>query len=81
MSAQESESKDHANNAPTTTVSADLKLTWSVEKLADDLFGHPGAWLSAPHPMLGGRRPNELVGTAEEFRVRNLLIALGQGLY
>ncbi len=50
-------------------------------RLAADVLDDPGPWLRAPNAQLGDRRPIDLVGTEEEFRVTNLLVAIDQGLF
>jgi uncharacterized protein (DUF2384 family) len=32
-------------------------------------------WLKTPNTRLGGRKPEDLIGTAEEMKVRNILRA------
>jgi uncharacterized protein (DUF2384 family) len=32
-------------------------------------------WLTTPNTRLGGRKPEDLIGTAEEIKVRNILRA------
>lgn len=53
----------------------------STLELAADVLDDPGPWLRAPNAQLGDRRPIDLVGTEEEFRVANLLVAIDQSLF
>jgi uncharacterized protein (DUF2384 family) len=53
----------------------------STLELAEDVLENPGAWLRTPNPQLGDRKPIELVGTDEDYKVFNLLNAVDQGLF
>lgn len=39
------------------------------------------AWMAAPHPLLGGRSPRELILAGELERVRDVLAQLRDGAY
>ena len=41
----------------------------------------PEGWLSTPNAQFGGRKPQDLVGTAEEPKIFDLLHAVDQGLF
>ncbi len=41
----------------------------------------PATWLATPSAQLGGRKPGDLIGTDEEFKVVSLLQAVDQGLF
>jgi DNA-binding transcriptional ArsR family regulator len=41
----------------------------------------PEAWLQQSHPQFGGRKPIELLGSSEEFRIMNYINALRHGLF
>jgi hypothetical protein len=55
--------------------------TQAILELAGDLLKYPDLWLRASNPQLGNRRPIDLIGTEEEFRVYNLLNAVNWGLF
>jgi hypothetical protein len=38
-----------------------------------DLVAEPDAWLDTPHPMLAYRKPRDLIGTDQEWMLRDLL--------
>jgi Protein of unknown function (DUF2384) len=50
-------------------------------KLLTGLVDHPKAWLTTPSAHFGGRRPGDLVGTDEEYKIVDLLQAVDQGLF
>jgi uncharacterized protein (DUF2384 family) len=39
------------------------------------LLDNAEEWLSTPNTRLGGRTPNELIGTSEEGKIRDILRA------
>jgi hypothetical protein len=45
------------------------------------VLDQPDKWMATPNHQFGGRRPNELVGTAEETKIFDLLHAVDQGLF
>jgi hypothetical protein len=53
----------------------------SILELAEDVLQDPRAWLDTPNSQLGGRRPNDLIGTDEEEKVYHLLKAVDLGLF
>ncbi len=53
----------------------------STLELANDVLEKPGLWLRTPNPRLGDRKPIDLLDTDEEHRVRDILIAVDQGLF
>jgi hypothetical protein len=53
----------------------------SALQLAFDVLQDPRGWLEAENSQFGGRRPIDLIGTAEEVKVYNLLNAVDQGLF
>lgn len=50
-------------------------------KLLRAVVDHPETWLSTPSVQFGGRRPCDLIGTDEEFKIFDLLYAVEQGLF
>lgn len=69
-------SESKAGERPTQT-----EQTRSTLKLAGDVLENPDLWLITSNPQLGNRRPIDLIGTEEEFRVYNLLNAVNWGLF
>jgi hypothetical protein len=53
----------------------------SVHELVDAVVANPEAWLSMPSAQFGGRRPSDLIGTEEEHKIVDLLLAVDQGLF
>ncbi len=55
----------------------------SAELLAllQAVVDNPERWLSTPSAQFGGRKPQDLVGTAEEPKIFDLLHAVDQGLF
>lgn len=37
-------------------------------------------WFEMPHPLLGGQKPRQLVGTPQEELIRDLVRAIKQGM-
>jgi hypothetical protein len=52
-----------------------------LDKLLHAVVDDPETWLSTPSVQFGGRRPCDLVGTDEEFKIFDLLYAVEQGLF
>lgn len=53
-------------------------------KILDDVSGFVDdaeAWFHSPNPEFGGRKPVELLGTAEEPRLRNRIMAAKLGMF
>ena len=53
----------------------------STLELVDRVVQDPGTWLRSPNSRFENRSPIDLIGTAEEVRVRNILFAVEYGLY
>jgi uncharacterized protein (DUF2384 family) len=51
-----------------------------VRKEAARLVKRPDKWLDMPNDQLGGKSPNELIGTDQEQQVRDLLRAIEHGM-
>ena len=47
----------------------------SPDVLADvrELLTNADEWMNTPNTILGGRSPNELIGTPDEIRIRHIL--------
>jgi Protein of unknown function (DUF2384) len=52
-----------------------------LDTLLADVVEHPENWMSTPSAQLGGRRPSDLVGTEEEFKIFDILHAVDQGFF
>jgi hypothetical protein len=52
-----------------------------LDELLAAVIDNPDIWLSTPSVQFGGRRPGELVGTEEEFKIFDILHAVDQGLF
>ncbi len=53
----------------------------ALDKLLTEVVNKPDEWLSTPSVHFGGRRPLDLVGTDEEYKLLDLLQAVNQGLF
>jgi hypothetical protein len=49
--------------------------------LLNSVLDQPETWMSTPSIQFGGRRPADLVGTEEEAKIFDILIAVDQGLF
>jgi Protein of unknown function (DUF2384) len=52
-----------------------------LDALLADVVEHPQVWMSTPNAQFGGRRPIDLVGTEEEFKIFDILHAVDLGLF
>jgi hypothetical protein len=52
-----------------------------LKQLLIEVIDNPETWLSTPSVQFGGRKPGDLVGTEEEFKLFDLLHAVDQGLF
>jgi hypothetical protein len=52
-----------------------------LDALLAAVVEHPESWMSTPSVQFGGRRPADLVGTEEEFKIFDILHAVDQGLF
>jgi Protein of unknown function (DUF2384) len=52
-----------------------------LDELLTTVVDNPEIWMSTPSIQFGGRRPSELVGTEEEFKIFDVLHAVDQGLF
>jgi hypothetical protein len=52
-----------------------------LAELLDSVVDDPEKWLSTPSVQFGGRKPGDLIGTAEEPKIFDLLHAVDQGLF
>lgn len=54
--------------------------TCDIRDLIDEVIPHPRAWVDTPHELLGGSRPNDLIGTDGEIHVRQLTRSIKHGM-
>jgi uncharacterized protein (DUF2384 family) len=54
--------------------------TIELEVLIDEVVPEPEAWKHTPNPVLGGRRPIDLLHTPQERILRDLLRAAKHGM-
>ena len=53
----------------------------NLAALLSTVLDQPDKWMATPNHQLGGRKPSDLVGTAEETKIFDLLHAVDQGLF
>ena len=51
-----------------------------VQDLAAAVLADPDQWMDTPHPLLGGYRPQDLIGTNHEQQLRDLLRSIKYGM-
>jgi uncharacterized protein (DUF2384 family) len=51
-----------------------------IREEAAEMIAEPEKWLDMPNAMLGGEKPNDLIGTDREQLVRDLLRAIKYGI-
>jgi hypothetical protein len=44
------------------------------------IFDDPDLWLDTPHKSLGWRKPRDLLGTEDEYRVRDIIRRIKHGI-
>lgn len=71
--------KDASKSGSTLVV--DRPLPAGLKSLLESVLDQPGKWMDTPNRQFGGRKPSELVGTADEARIFDLLHAVDQGLF
>lgn len=52
-----------------------------IPTLIAEVVNDPQAWLDQPNDQLGGNRPRDLLGTASEERVRELVRSIKIGMF
>ena len=60
---------------------SDPDLTCDIRDLVTEVVANPDQWLDHPHPMLGARKPRDLINTGDEIHLRNLLRMIKQGMF
>jgi uncharacterized protein (DUF2384 family) len=53
----------------------------NLAALLSTVLNQPDKWMATPNHQLGGRKPSDLVGTAEETKIFDLLHAVDHGLF
>lgn len=54
--------------------------TADLEKLIDEVVPDPETWKQTPNPVLGGRRPIDLLHSPQEQVLRDLIRAAKHGM-
>ena len=52
-----------------------------IESLISEVIDDPGRWMDTPHPLLGGLKPREMIGTDREPLLRGLVRAIKIGMF
>jgi Protein of unknown function (DUF2384) len=74
--------KDDRHLKSSTAVKADRPSpTSNLAALLAVVLDQPDKWMATPNHQFGGRKPSDLVGTAEETKIFDLLHAVDQGLF
>jgi Protein of unknown function (DUF2384) len=74
--------KDDRHLKSSTGVKADRPSPSSdLVALLSTVIDQPDRWMATPNHQFGGRKPSDLVGTAEETKIFDLLQAVDQGLF
>jgi hypothetical protein len=55
--------------------------TSSLAALLETVLDQPDKWLATPNHQFGAGKPGELVGTADEVRILDVLRAVHQGFF
>lgn len=58
----------------------DPDLDSDLKALVAEVVDKPDSWLDTPNDQLGGEKPRDLVGTAREIAVRDLVRAIKIGM-
>jgi uncharacterized protein (DUF2384 family) len=61
-------------------LSRDPDETADLEKLIDEVVPDPETWKQTPNPVLGGKRPIDLVHSPQQQILRDLLRAAKHGM-
>lgn len=65
---------------PQATISPDPDETADLEQLISSIVPDADTWKQTPNPVLGGRKPIDLLNTPQEPVLRDLLRAAKQGM-
>jgi hypothetical protein len=71
--------KEASKSGPAVTV--ERPLSAGLKSLLASVLDQPEKWMATPNRQFGDRKPSELVGTADETRIFDLLHAVDQGLF
>jgi uncharacterized protein (DUF2384 family) len=63
-----------------TSAEFDPDETGDLRSLAHEVVRDADQWMDAPNDQLGGKKPNDLVGTASESVLRDLLRSIKHGM-
>jgi uncharacterized protein (DUF2384 family) len=58
----------------------DADETRELRCLIAEVVSEPDKWMDTPNDQLGGKKPNDLVGTLSEARVRELVRSIQHGM-
>jgi Protein of unknown function (DUF2384) len=73
---------DDQHLASSSAVKTDRQIpSANLADLLSTVLEQPDKWMATPNYQFGGRRPSELIGTAEETKIFDLLNAVDQGLF
>ena len=74
--------KDDRHQKFSTAVKADRRSpSTNLAALLSTVLDEPDKWMATPNHQFGGRKPSDLVGTAEEAKIFDLLQAVDHGLF
>ncbi len=73
--------KDERMQGPNASVADYPARSAELDELLIAVVDNPQIWMSTPSIQFGGRRPSELVGTEEEFKIFDILHAVDLGLF
>ncbi len=65
---------------PSQTAATDPDETVDLDKLISEVVPDPDTWKVTPNPVLGGRRPIDLLNSPQEQALRDLVRAAKQGM-
>jgi Protein of unknown function (DUF2384) len=54
--------------------------TEDIRQEVESVVADPARWLNTANDQLGGRKPGDLIGTADEQHLRNLIRAIKHGM-
>ncbi len=73
--------KEDLRHKSSTAVKSDRPSpTSNLAILLSTVLDQPDRWMATPNHHFGGRKPSDLVGTAEEIKIFDLLHAVDLGL-
>jgi Protein of unknown function (DUF2384) len=51
-----------------------------IRQEVESVVAEPAQWLNTENDQLGGRKPEDLIGTVDEHHLRNLIRAIKHGM-